>query len=186
VDPPPTRAERFRGRFELPGDYLLYVGRVERGKGIPELLAAYARLRVAMADAPALVLAGEASMDLRAEGVRVLGRIGEQEKWDGLAGALAAVVPSAKESLSLLALEAFSVGTPVLGNAASPVVRGHLERSGAGVALDGETGLVEAVRTVRHERRRMERAARRYAGGYGWARVVEAYREEMDAMVRAG
>jgi len=186
VDPPAVQAERFRARFELPGDYLLYVGRVERGKGIPELLAAHARLRQATANAPSLVLAGEASMDIRAEGVRVLGRIGEQEKWDGLAGALAAVVPSAKESLSLLALEAFSVGTPVLGNGASTVVRGHLERSGAGAAFTGEIDLVEPVGRVQRERRAMSRAARRYAAGYGWGRVVDAYREEMDAMVRAG
>ena len=32
----------------------------------------------------------------------------------------------------------------------------------------------------------MARAARRYAAGFGWARVVDAYREEMDAMVKAG
>jgi glycosyltransferase involved in cell wall biosynthesis len=115
VDPPAARAERFRARFELAREYLLYVGRVERGKGIPELLRAYGRLRAAVADAPTLVLAGEASMDIRVEGVRVLGRVSEQEKWDALAGALAAVVPSAKESLSLLALEAFAVGTPVVG-----------------------------------------------------------------------
>ena len=186
VDPPAVQAGRFRARFEVPGDYLLYVGRVERGKGIPELLAAYARLRATSANAPALVLAGESSMDIRAEGVRVLGRIGEQEKWDGLAGALAAVVPSARESLSLLALEAFSVGTPVLGNSASAVVLGHVQRSGAGTVFAGEVDLVEAVGRVQRDRRAMSRAARRYATGHGWARVVEAYREEMDAMVRAG
>lgn len=184
VDPPAVAAERFRRRFELPGPYLFYLGRVERGKGIPELLAAYGRLRSAVADAPALVLAGEASMNVRAEGVRVLGRVSEQEKWDGLAGALAAVVPSAKESLSLLALEAFSVGTPVLANAASQVLAGHLERSRAGVAFSDAAGFVDAVARVGREHQPMSRAARRYAKGFGWTRVVEAYREEMDAMTR--
>lgn len=186
VDPPEVRPERFRTRFDLSGDYLLYVGRVERGKGIPELLAAYARLRTTLADAPALVLAGETSMDAGGEGVRVLGHIGEQEKWDGLAGALAAVVPSPKESLSLLALEAFGVGTPVLGNAASAVVLGHLQRSRAGLAFRDAAGFVAGVERVRRERTAMARAARRHAARYGWARVVDAYREEMDAMLRAG
>jgi glycosyltransferase involved in cell wall biosynthesis len=125
-------------------------------------------------------------MDIQAEGVRVLGRIGEQEKWDGLAGALAAVVPSAKESLSLLALEAFSVGTPLLGNAASAVVRGHLERSRAGLPFRDAESFVEAVVRVRAERPAQARAARRYAGDYGWTRVVDAYREEMAAMTRSG
>lgn len=186
VDPPAVRAAEFRTRYGIPGEYLLYVGRVERGKGIPELLAAYGRLRSSTPDAPALVLAGEASMDIQAEGVRVLGRIGEQEKWDGLAGAMAAVVPSAKESLSLLALEAFSVGTPVLGNAESAVVRGHLERSRAGLPFQDAESFVESVVRVRDQRPAQARAARRYAADYGWDRVVDAYREEMAAMTRSG
>ena len=184
VEPPAAQPGRFRTRFELPGDYLLYVGRVERGKGIPGLLEAYRGLRAVVADAPTLVLAGETSMDVRSEGVRVLGRVSEQEKWDGLAGALAAVVPSPRESLSLLALEAFAVGTPVLGSAASPVVRGHVERSRAGVTFEDPATFVEAVARVRRERGAMARAARRYATRYRWERVVNAYREEMDAMVR--
>ncbi len=124
-------------------------------------------------------------MEVRQDGVRVLGRLGEQEKWDGLAGALAVVVPSPRESLSLLALEAFAVGTPVLGSAASPVVRGHMERSRAGVAYADRAGFVDAVQRVQRDRVSMSRAARRYAGRHGWEKVVEAYREEMQAMTRA-
>ena len=105
-------------------------------------------------------------------------------KWDGLAGALAAVVPSPRESLSLLALEAMAVGTPVVGSAASAVVRGHLERSRAGATFQDPASFVEGVARVRRERAAMARAAPRYASRYGWKRVVDAYREEMDAMVR--
>jgi glycosyltransferase involved in cell wall biosynthesis len=184
VEPPAVEPGRFRTRFELPGDYLLFVGRVERGKGIPGLLEGYRRLRAALPDAPTLVLAGDASMDVRAEGVRMLGRVSEQDKWDGLAGALAAVVPSPRESLSLLALEAFAVGTPMLGNAVSDVLRGHVERSRAGGTFQDAASFVEAVARVRRERAAMARAARRYASRYRWERVVDAYREEMDAMVR--
>ena len=184
VDAPAVQPGRFRTRYEIAGEYLLYVGRVERGKGIPGLLEAYRSLRAAAADAPTLVLAGETSMDVRSEGVRVLGRVSEQEKWDGLAGALAAVIPSPRESLSLLALEAFAVGTPVLGSGASPVVRGHVERSRAGVVFESPATFVDAVARVRQQRSVMARSARRYAARYRWERVVDAYREEMDAMVR--
>ena len=184
VEAPESRADRFRERFDLRGPYLLYVGRVERGKGIPELLEGYAKLRARTASPPTLVLAGEASMDARAHGVRTLGRVSDQEKWDGLAGALAAVVPSPRESLSLLALEAFAVGTPVVGSAASPVVRGHLQRSGAGAQYTDGEGFVEAVRRVEERRGELSRAALRYAARYGWAKVVDAYREEMNALMR--
>lgn len=185
VDAPEARGERFRRRFDVSAPYLLYVGRVERGKGIPELLDGYERLRANVARPPDLLLAGEASLEVRAEGVRTLGRVTEQEKWDGLAGAQATVVPSPRESLSLLTLEAFAVGTPVVGNAASAVVRGHLHRSGAGVTYADGAGFVEAVERVEEARPVMADAARRYAARYGWAEVVNAYREEMDALVRA-
>jgi len=184
VDPPAVEPGRFRARFELPGEYLMYLGRVERGKGIPLLLEGYRRLRAAVPDAPTLVLAGEASMDVRMEGVRMLGRVSEEEKWDGLAGALAVVVPSPKESLSLLALEAFAVGTPVLGNEVSEVLKGHVERSRAGATFRDPATFVDALSRVRSERPELARSARRYAARYGWERVVDAYREEMDAMVR--
>jgi glycosyltransferase involved in cell wall biosynthesis len=94
------------------------------------------------------------------------------------------VIPSPKESLSLLALEAFAVGTPMVGNAASEVLVGHAERSRAGVTFQDAASFVEAVGRVRRERSAMARAARRYASRYRWERVVDAYREEMDAMVR--
>jgi glycosyltransferase involved in cell wall biosynthesis len=184
VDPPAVETGRFRSRFELPGEYLLYLGRVERGKGIPLLLEGYRRLRAAVPNAPTLVLAGEASMDVRMEGVRMLGRVSEEEKWDGLAGAQAVVVPSPKESLSLLALEAFAVGTPVLGNEVSEVLKGHVERSRAGATFRDPATFVDAVARVRAERPALVRAARAYGARFGWKRVVDAYREEMDAMVR--
>lgn len=65
--------------------------------------------------------------------VTALGFLPEADKNDALAGALALVVPSPYESLSLVALEAWGLGIPVLASAASPVLVGHCERSGGGV-----------------------------------------------------
>jgi glycosyltransferase involved in cell wall biosynthesis len=186
VEAPPADGQRFRTRFGIDGPFLLYLGRVERGKGIPELLDLYARFRRSRPGAPALVLAGESSMAVEAEGVRVLGRIEEQEKWDGLSAAEAVVVPSAKESLSLLALEAFAVGTPVVGNAASAVVRGHLERSRAGAAYRDAASFAGAVTDAGSRREQLSVAARSYARQFSWARVVDAYREEMERLLRLG
>jgi glycosyltransferase involved in cell wall biosynthesis len=186
VDAPRTDPGRFRSKFGIDRPYLMYVGRVEKGKGIPELLEAHERLRAVDADAPDLVLAGEASVDAAGAGVRLLGRIGEQEKWDALSGAEAVVVPSARESLSLLTLEAMALGTPVVGNGASPVVRGHLERSQAGVAYDSAEQFVDVVRTVRRRRESLGLAGRAYARRYRWSTVVQAYREEMAAIVEDG
>ncbi|HYV44058.1 MAG TPA: glycosyltransferase family 4 protein, partial [Myxococcaceae bacterium] len=150
VERHPARPERFRKKHGLePGHpYLMYVGRVEQGKGVGELLEHHAQLVRRFHDAPDLVLAGAASMRVGGERVHALGRISEQDKHDGLAGALAAVVPSRYESLSLLALEAFAQGTPVLANGASDVLAGQVRRSGAGRTYGGAESFAEGVREI--------------------------------------
>ena len=57
----------------------------------------------------------------------------DHERLQALEAATVVVVPSPYESLSLLALEAFAVGTPILANARSPVLVEHCLRSNAGL-----------------------------------------------------
>jgi len=152
--------------------YALYVGRIEAGKGLKEIVKHHGR------DLPRLVLAGEG--DLKLKGVEALGRISEQQKYDALRHAALAVVPSRYESLSLLALEAFACGTPVVGNAASAVVAGHLKRSGAGVAFSSPEGYASAVREVSARREKLSQKALAYAKRFRWPKVVEAYLEEIE------
>ncbi|MFZ5469890.1 MAG: glycosyltransferase [Myxococcota bacterium] len=179
VEVPKTRPSRFREKYGLDQPYLMYVGRVEEGKGVGELLAHHAALRERFHDAPMLVLAGAASMEVRGDGVRYLGRISEQDKYDGLAGALAAVVPSRYESLSLLALEAFACGTPVLGNGASEVVAGQLARSQAGMVYNDRASFVAGVRRLGEEREALGARALRFAAQHSWEKVIDIYREEL-------
>lgn len=181
--PSATRPARFMSTYGLTNRYLMYVGRIEAGKGIPELLAFYQKLRRSYEDAPDLVLAGAASMQVKGEGVRCLGRISERDKYDGLAGALATVVPSQYESLSLLALESFASGTPVLGNAASEVVAGQVQRSRAGALYQDAASFIDGVRQLGKGRELLKRRALSYAQGFTWAKVVSAYREEMNRIV---
>lgn len=182
--PAEVNPQRFRERHGVRNPYLLYVGRLEAGKGIPELLAHHRELRTRFHDAPDLVLAGEAHMELGGEGVRHVGRIGEQDKYDALAGALAVVVPSRFESLSLLTLEAFASGTPVLVNGHSEVLVGQVERSGAGRVYTSLESFITGLRELGEQREALSRRARTYAARHTWPQVVGRYREEMDRIVR--
>jgi glycosyltransferase involved in cell wall biosynthesis len=183
VEAPAGDGERFRARHGVRGPYLLYVGRMEAGKNVPWLLRLHAALRRRFHDAPALLLAGAGELRPAGDGVRCLGRIDEQDKWDGLAGALAVVVPSQHESLSLLALEGMSQGAPLLANAGSAVLAGQARRSGAGVLFSDEASFAEAVQRAGAEREQLSRRARAFAARHGWDRVVAAYREEMDRIM---
>jgi glycosyltransferase involved in cell wall biosynthesis len=65
--------------------------------------------------------------------VRALGRVGEAEKWAALEAADALVLPSHLESLGIVLLEAWQVGTPVLVPAWNAVTAGQVARSGGGL-----------------------------------------------------
>ena len=80
IEPRPASPQRFRDQFGISGPYLLYLGRMEAGKGVLELARRHQALVSAFHDAPALVLAGGGDLKLSGTRVICLGRIDEQNK----------------------------------------------------------------------------------------------------------
>jgi len=89
------------------------------------------------------------------------------------------VVPSPYESLSILALEAFAVGTPVLVNARSEVLVEHCRRSNAGLYYADRDEFVECLRLMMLDdrlRRAMGRNGKEYVRrNYRWDLVISKY-----------
>lgn len=179
IESHPARAARFREIHGIDRPYLLYVGRVEEGKGVTHLLRHHAALVRRDGNAPELVLAGDASMEVAGERVHYLGRISEQDKFDAIAGALAVVIPSRFESLSLLALEAFAQGAPVLANAQSDVLAGQVRRSGAGVTYLDAVSFAQGVERIARDRPQLRGKGLAFARKHRWPRVIQAYKQEM-------
>ncbi|HEY8548347.1 MAG TPA: glycosyltransferase family 4 protein, partial [Vicinamibacterales bacterium] len=128
-----SRGEAFRRRHRLYGPVLLYGGRIDPGKGCEELLQYFNGYLREGGDAT-LVLMGVKLMPLPEDpSVRFAGTLPEAERADALEAASVVVVPSPYESLSLLALESFAVGTPILANARSEVLVEHCRKSNAGL-----------------------------------------------------
>lgn len=169
------------------GEYLLYLGRVDVEKGCGELMDFVRRRRAAGRPTPRLVLAGEEKMRIpRDPAIEAAGFVSEERKRELLAGAAALVVPSRYESLSIVALEAWAAGTPVLARAESEVLAGHLARSGGGWLYRDEAGfgaaLDEALREPR-ERRRRGLSGREYvAAHYTWERTTATYAAFLERM----
>ena len=65
--------------------------------------------------------------------IRHLGYVSDQDKFDVLAGAEALVMPSYFESLSMVMLEAWAIGVPVLANGRCDVLAGQCLRSNGGL-----------------------------------------------------
>jgi glycosyltransferase involved in cell wall biosynthesis len=127
------RGSVFRRRHRLHGPFLLYGGRIDAGKGCEELIEYFSAYVREGGDA-SLVLMGIKLMPLPEETfIRFAGRLSDEERLHALEAATVVVVPSPYESLSLLALESFAVGTPILANARSEVLVEHCHRSNAGL-----------------------------------------------------
>lgn len=123
----------FRARFGVAGPYLLCVGRIDVSKGTDLLLGLHHRTADATPE-HTLVLMGQPIMELDDRpDVVVTGHVDEQTKAGAIAGATAVVLPSPYESLSIVALESWAQGTPVLVNATSPVLSGQVQRSRGGL-----------------------------------------------------
>jgi glycosyltransferase involved in cell wall biosynthesis len=137
----------FRRNYLLVAPYLLYAGRIEKGKGLEAVFEYYRALKgEAYVE---LVLIGKKLMDIPdIQGLKYLGYVSEAEKLAAFKGAVLSLQPSALESLSITTLESFSVETPVLVNRRCPALLEHVESSGAGMAYDNEEEFLEGFRRM--------------------------------------
>lgn len=138
MDPAPDFDEAYRSRF-ADGPLVAYLGQVSEGKGVDELLSLWDAYRET-GGRGTLALAGTPRMSLpKRDDVVALGRVNDTEKWSLLAAADALVLPSRFESLGIVLLEAWQVGTPVLVPRTNPITAGQTARSGGGVAYDRDS-----------------------------------------------
>jgi glycosyltransferase involved in cell wall biosynthesis len=137
----------FRHRYQLVAPYLIYAGRIEKGKGLEAVFDHYRALKEeAYVD---LVLIGKKLMDLPSEqGLKYLGFVSEDEKLAAFKGALLSLQPSPLESLSITTLESFSQRTPVLVNRDCPALLEHVEASGGGLAYGSAEEFLAGFRRV--------------------------------------
>lgn len=183
--PPAAAIAAARARHGVPGRYLVYVGRIEKGKGCAALLAAWQAVAPSL-PGTALVFVGRGDLPLPVgPQVRATGFVDAAERDALVAGAAALVMPSAHESLSLVLLEAFALGVPALVNGASEVLAAHARDSDAGMAYRGAAGLRAALREALgrsdDERARLGAAGRAYVEQrYAWPRVHAAWLAAVD------
>ncbi|MEQ8840645.1 MAG: glycosyltransferase family 4 protein [Acidimicrobiales bacterium] len=133
--PDPEVARRALGLGDEP--FALCLGRVDRGKGTHDLVDRFARFRAARGHGR-LVLAGPvAEAPPAVDGVVCLGPIAEEHKFGLIAAADVLINPSFFEAFSIVILEAWLAGTPVLVNGwCAPMVE-HVENSGGGLHYTG-------------------------------------------------
>ena len=130
------------------GQKLIYVGRIDENKGCRELFdyfQRYARVSPPLT----LVLAGNPVMPIPAHPrIRHLGYVTDREKFDAIAAADVLVMPSYYESLSMVTLEAWALGRPVLVNGRCDVLCGQCIRSNAGLFYESYEEFAETLHAI--------------------------------------
>lgn len=166
--------------------FILYVGRVEPQKGLPELFEHFERFRKLHGDTQytsddgsvyfgrdlQLVLAG------RAHGVDIpnnphivpLGFVSDDDKHALLAHCETFVLPSKYESLSLVLLEAWAHRRPVLVNAGCEATSGQLRRANGGERYSSSGEFAQSLHLLLADPMR-----RRRAGDSGFEYVRNFY-----------
>ena len=182
-----ARGAVFRRRHRLYGPMVLYGGRIDPGKGCEELITYFTEYVKDGGDAT-LVLMGAKLMVLPEEPyIRFAGRLSDRERLQALEAATVVVCPSPYESLSLLALEALSVGTPILANGRSAVLVEHCVRSNGGLYYADRDEFVESLKLLTGNQRLRAEMGRNgidyVRQNYRWDVVLGKY-ERLFAKIR--
>ena len=138
--------DRFRHKHGIRGRFAIYIGRIDENKGCKELFAHFGKYASATPGGLSLVLIGQSILPIPDHPrIRHLGFLPDEDKFDAIAAADVLIAPSPFESLSMVALEAWALGRPVLVNGACDVLKGQCLRSHAGLYYDNAAEFAEAL-----------------------------------------
>jgi glycosyltransferase involved in cell wall biosynthesis len=185
--PDEASAERFRQQFGIEEPFILYVGRVDPAKNIPELLAYFARFKQENAQAVKLVLIGRENIPLvKHPDIIYLGFQSEQVKFDAIAAAAVIIVPSLYESLSMIALEAWWMEKPVIVNGRCEIMKQQCRDSNGGLYYQVYDEFEVILKRVLADAELCEKLGRQghhfVAHNYRWDVIMAKYRAVLETM----
>ncbi len=187
---PVVEVAEIRKRLDLLGDYILYVGRIEREKGCSRLFDDFLRFMRERDRHLDLVLVGKPVLPIPSHpNIIHLGVLSDAEKLSAMGAACLLVHPSPFESLSMVLLEAWKMGRPALVNGRCPVLRGQVVRASGGLYYNSHEEFSETLCWLLDHPREadtMGRSGRAYfEENYAWDVIMDKY-ERLLAMVAKG
>jgi glycosyltransferase involved in cell wall biosynthesis len=179
---------KFREKFGIEGKYLLYMGRIVSSKGCDELINFFRYYREKYRENVSLVLLGKTEIAIpKEEGIIYGGFVEEKEKFDAIAGCSAIVVPSRFESLSMIALEGWAMGKPIITTEFSHVVKSMCERSNGGLYYSSKEEFAEVVHfIIKNEEVSLklgENGKKFVENHYTWEKVIQKYLRTIEFIV---
>lgn len=167
-------------------DYVIYAGRIDVSKGCKEMFKFFKKYKRHNKNNIKLVLIGKEVMKVpKSSNIISLGFVSEQEKYDIMAGAKMLIMPPAFESLSIVALESLALGVPIICNGKCDVLKGHCERSNAGLYYKDYKGFESAINNMINildndvvKRKEIHNNAVKYiSDNYTWESIMGRFNE---------
>ncbi len=174
--------ERFRREHNLHEPYILYAGRLDSMKNVIQLLSCFEAYKQARPDSRlklAVMGDGPLALPQRPDIVR-LGFMDGQARLDAYAGATLFCNPSKLESFSIVIMESWLAGVPVLVHGDCDVTRYHAIKSNGGLyfsTADEFAGAVDWFLENPGGRAQMGQLGREYVlREYNWQAVLGRFR----------
>ena len=180
-------ADEIRKRLDVLGDYIVYVGRIEREKGCSRLFEDFLRYVQERAPHLSLVLVGKAVLPIPVHtNVTHLGILSDAEKLSVIGASRLLVHPSAFESLSMALLEAWKMERPALVNGRCAVMRGQVQRANGGLYYASYEEFAEALGWLLAHPREADALGRSgrtyYETNYAWPVIMAKYERLLTAV----
>lgn len=185
--PESIEKDNFFRKHRINGDYIIYIGRIDENKGCHMLFEYFIRFKKETGSSIKLVLLGSSKLMIPSHpDIIYLGFAREEDKFAALGSAVLMVMPSYYESLSMVTLEAWALGKPVLANARCEVLKGQCLRSRAGLFYEDYPEFKEALKLLLDTPRLREVLGRNgrdyYEQNYTWDIIEKKYLNLIDLL----
>jgi glycosyltransferase involved in cell wall biosynthesis len=182
-------AQRFRAKFGLHDPFMLYSGRFDSMKNLLELLRFFVEYKRWQPSPLKLVLMGEGPLAIPVHrDIISIGFQSRQDKLDAYAAATLLCQPSLMESFSIVIMESWLTGVPVLVNGDCDVTLDHVVRSNGGLyyqGFDEFSATVDWLMQHADECARMGQLGRAYVlREYNWNVVLDRFRAAVELWQR--
>lgn len=180
--------ETVKRKYSLPDEYLLYVGRIDKGK-LQHIIQYYLSYRKKYPSSclKFVLVGGFFSRPVQHPDIVYTGFVGDDEKYAIIRHAKLLVNPSKFESLSLILLEGMSRGKAMLVNGKCAVLKEHCRKSGgAAVYYMNKADFISHLhRLDTSEASRLamgEKAVEYVRENYDWSVVMERLVRAIESM----
>lgn len=175
-------ARRFREKYRMERPFMIYAGRKDAGKNVDLLLRYFSEYHKRQRSDLELVLIGGGKIDIPldiADNVHDLGFVDRQDKYDAYTAAELLCQPSHNESFSLVIMESWLCGKPVLVHDTCAVTKNFAIESNGGLYFKDYfefEGTLDCILSNRSVAEVMGGNGRKYVEkNFSWNKIIDRY-----------